>query len=405
MSKQTLSFALTALIVLAAGIYYAFPFTQETTQSHALHSDTSSIMLYVEGGDVSYKTADMETFQKATTSPVIISNNTHVHTGLGRATILFPNNGSVALDHYTELLVTYDGSHTSLLQTLGTTYHRVEALIGGATYEVETPGTLAAVRGTKFAVKYDKKLKTTKIAVTEHQVEVSKLKSDAASTTQETVERVTLREGSTARVSFQSTTDAKINVVETKTDVDMNVWVEANLQLDTTIDGIRNDTSKTKEDIRAGIKELLIHDSSTIETKTSREENTRTTTQEKDRETKPAVSDQNPSTKDEYVSPTPAPTPVVRLLSEEAFFDKFNNLFASYFYLDEQDSACEVHMTPSERVRVVTSFASESGYPFASKTLLDLATAVDMYCQKKDPSVKLKLQARFDTEFPFQDAI
>ncbi len=62
-------------------------------------------------------------------------------------------------------------------------------------------------------------------------------------------------------------------------------------------------------------------------------------------------------------------------------------------------------MTPSERVRVVTSFASESGYPFASKTLLDLATAVDMYCQKKDPSVKLKLQARFDTEFPFQDAI
>lgn len=406
------------LVVLTIGIllmggYVAL--TRTATESIVKEEDIS-ILLYIEQGDVSYKTENMQNFQRATSTPTIISNNTQVHTGIGKATVLFPNNSSVQLDHYTELTVTYKDNNISLFQTLGSTYHRVEALITGATYEVETPGTLAAVRGTKFAVKYDKKKKETKVAVTERQVDVARLKERLSATgAREIIEQITLLEGKTARLDAQATSTAFIPVVDTSTDADMKTWVETNQRRDKVLDSLEDGT-RSPEEVRTELRSLLSGqkseedfrhpDGDTPETK----ENTRTKTEDIPRtETKPAT-----QTKPTTTTTEPKPTTddsataqqsVILKLGEEEFFDKFNTLFVNHFYLDEKDTPCSIRVTPTERVRLVSSFAAESGYAFTSRTLLDFAQAIDAYCANKDVSLKAKLQARFDAEFPFQEEI
>jgi len=394
MSKTSLSlFALGTIALVLVGY-----FSLHKGKTSPLTSEEASILLYVEKGDVSYKNADMASFAKVTSSPIAIANNTQVYTGLGTATILFPNNSSVALDQYTELTVTYTENKVSLLQTLGTTYHRVETLITGASYEVETPGTLAAVRGTKFAVKYDKQTKVTKVAVTEHKVDVSKWKTGSGTTTKEILEKITLEEGKTARVrpSVVATTTSSFDVVQTEADTDMKVWVEENKNRDLIINEIKSDETTSKEEVREEIKKVITENKTETErsTEESKEE---VKTEERKVETKPTpVETRSESTK---------PIVVVKKLDEEVFFDKFNNMFTLYFYLDENDSTCSLRITPEERARVVTAFGAESGYPFTSKTLAGFAVAIQNYCDKKDPSVKATLQARFDAEYPFQEDI
>jgi hypothetical protein len=403
MSKISLLSGL--LVVIAAGTgYFLF---HATHGKEALSSSESSVLLYVEEGDVSYRNPDMGTYQKATTSPTVLADGAKVATGLGTATILFPDNSSARLDHYTELTVSYKKDSISIFQTAGTTYHRVEAVVTGGKYEVETPGTLAAVRGTKFAVKYDKSAKTTKVAVTEHKVEVTKFDMQNGTTTEKVLEQTLLEEGKTVRVheNVQGTSTSRFEFVETNADADMKVWVDQNKGRDVEIDTIKHDIP-SKDDARVEIKKTITEgkvDTTKDETKVQSEkpkdtkdvksENPpkETTPKKDDSGTKPAQSDTSSSP--------------VKKLDEEAFFTKFDDLFFDYFYLDDKDSTCNIKVTPQERVRVVTSYAVASGYPLQSSALLDFATAIDQYCGNKDASVKAKLQTRFDTDYPFQESI
>ncbi len=404
MSKQTLGILIIGLIVIVVGGYFAL-MKKGGVQSLSSTAD-EVILLYVTEGDVSYKLPEQANFQKATTSPIAISNNTLVYTGKGTASILFPNNSSVDLDEYTELKITYEGDKTTLYQTLGTTYHRVEVLVTGATYEVETPGTLAAVRGTKFAVKYDKKTKSTKVAVTEHKVEVSKFEGDeTASSTRRFIGKVILEEGKTARIDARVTAttsvDAGIVIVETTTDIEMKAWVDKNKARDEKVEIIK-EGNQTKTEIRTELKNLIQEDRGTEEVESKDEVQTETKSEPKTETRKPAPTETTkPTNSTSDTSGTSGGT-VVKI-NEEAFFDKFNTLFVNNFYLDDADTPCQSNVTGSGRVRAVTSYATESGYPFTSTTLLSFATAIDAYCQKKDPTVKAQLQARFDAEFPFNE--
>lgn len=88
-------------------------------------------------------------------------------------------------------------------------------------------------------------------------------------------------------------------------------------------------------------------------------------------------------------------------MDEEKFFTQFEPLFIKYFYIDDIDTACLVRVSPNERVKIVTDFAVSRGYPFTKVTLPSFAQAINEYCVNKDASVKIKLQARFDDEYPF----
>ncbi|MEN9337911.1 MAG: FecR protein, partial [Candidatus Parcubacteria bacterium] len=372
-------------------------------------NNNDPILLYVDEGDVSYKLPGETSFIKATTSPREIETGTYVYTGVGEATVLFPNNSSVALDTYTELLVKYDEQHVSLFQTLGTTYHRVEALVTGATYEVETPGTLAAVRGTKFAVKYDKKKKETKVSVTEHTVRVSRFDETSTSTQERTeLETKDIQEGTTVQVhaSTTATSTSAFTTVQTKEDEEMNSWVEKNTIRDAEERQIK-ETISNKEQIREALKDILIQreDARDVLIQDINKEDIPSREIPKEqvvpvREVKKTVDDTS-ITKPQVSTTT---KPVVKL-DEEVFFDKFTTMFVNYLYLDEKDTPCSLSLGADERVKFLTSFATQSGYPFTSTTLLSFAQEVDRYCKAKDPNLKAKLQSRFDAEFPFQESL
>lgn len=431
MSKQTLSIIIVGLILIGAGLYFAL--VNKKVQLLTSIED-ASVLLYVEDGDVSYKTEEMDTFQKATTSPTLISNNTLVYTGLGRASVLFPNNSSVSLDQYTELKVTYADKKVTLFQTLGVTYHRVEALVTGATYEVETPGTVASVRGTKFAVKYDNKTKETKVAVTESKVQVSAFTPlGTASSTKEIKGTFLLEEGKTARMKeVRQAAQEAIDVVETEQDAEMKVWVEVNKKRDSVIDTLRAEI-KDKQEARVELKSMLRGEKEWNEERYKKENREQeNSTKENTESAKPKEEDKVPvketeerkesarneqakeekkqtevkeETKKESTAEGSGNARTVVKMNEEAFFDRFNTMFINYFYIDEEDSTCKVALTPSQRVSSVTSFAKESGYPFSSSNLLDFAQAISAYCDRKDVNVKVKLQGRFDVEFPYKENI
>lgn len=379
--------------------------------------DKQVILLYPLSGDVTFKNSQNSEFEKATTSPTVIPNQAIVHTGVGKASILLPDNSSISLEENTELMVNYSEKEVSIIQSFGVTYHRVEALLTGKSYQVKTPGTLAAVRGTKFAVRYDKKTKKTKVSVTEHKVLVEPTQSSDVKNDVTKETPVFVDEGKTVSVGGTKKDENHnqiLTVVDTKEDVDMRVVVDNKKKEDLVFDDVKNKKSN-KEELREEFKKIIFE--KTKENKNVRPlddvineiKNNLNKESEVISGTKPVVREEvtevlnKDETKiieneDTLVKEVPV---IVTKIDEEEFFSKFEPLFIDYFYLDEEDTACKHKALPEERVRVVKKIAVESGYPITSTSLLSFAQAVNDYCLKKDANIKIKLQARFDDEYPF----
>lgn len=392
---QLLWLTITGILLVIAGAYFLIG-KRQVSKSETKREN--SIFLYVRGGDVSYKGKKDPSFLKATSSPIIISNNSYVHTGLGQATIVFPDNSSIDMDRYTQIEIVYEKDKTSLYQTLGTTYHRVHALLSGKSYEVVTPGAVAAIRGTKFAVKYDKKTKMTKVAVTENAVSVSRTEASGSST-----QPVTVEENKMAKIDEYASKDTHITIGDISSDPDMKIWVDTNKVRDTEID------SFGKDEFRSRMENMLLNEtgkSDTVPAKPSDLEEKNAAAQ------KPLESDMTKKASDTTVQEKPASETlpeqdqapvVINKLDEEVFFTQFDNLFSDYFYLDETDKPCSFAVSSGDRVKKITSFASASGWPFSSDTLLSFAQAIDSYCKNKTPDAKTRLEQRFDNEYPFRD--
>ncbi len=167
--------------VLVAGALF-FVFTSKTGPNgqpieNGL-TDKDLITLYWESGDVFFTNKGVQEARlNKDSSSVIIQTGSQVRTTEGSAYVLFPDNSMMSIDKNTIVTIEYSKEKVSILQTLGNTYHRVKTLESGQQYEVRTPGTLAAVRGTKFAVFFDNKTKKSNVKVTESKVSVKKLDS------------------------------------------------------------------------------------------------------------------------------------------------------------------------------------------------------------------------------------
>ena len=375
------------------------------------------ILLYPLSGDVSFKIKEDGIFEKATTSPTIIPNQSIVHTDNGKASVLLPDNSSISLDNNTEITVNFSEKNTSIYQSFGATYHRVEKLLSGSSYQVQTAGTLASVRGTKFAVRYDRISKKTKVAVTENKVEVSTV-SKTIGGTPKTEEVIILGTGKTVIVE----TDVKISpeqpsrmsMADTVNDTEMRNWVDEQKKDDDILDNLKKETSQEK-DFRTELKRVLFNDTESetpqnIEKTTAtdsiiKEEVKEVTPEKKEEVIKTDTTKTDTIIKTTDITATPKPvvsTVIVNKMSGEEFFNLFEPLFMKYFYIDDTDDViCSVNAKGAERVRIVTSFAESKGYPFEKPSLLSFAQAIDEYCVKKDNVVKARLQARFDDEYPF----
>ncbi len=97
-----------------------------------------------------------------------------VKTGLASsAKMVFYDSAVLRLDENTEITIKYTSSEekVSVYQTSGQTWSRILHLSGVTEYDVETPTTIASVRGTGFKVKVTSD--DTEVAVGEGEVEVS----------------------------------------------------------------------------------------------------------------------------------------------------------------------------------------------------------------------------------------
>lgn len=117
-------------------------------------SDTQdTALLTKETGDVQYKLPNAESFVSLDSNEVKVPTGTSVKTGdESLAHVVFPNNSLMSLSKNTEIVLNFEDGKINIFQILGNTWHRVEKVLQGQSYTVETPTTLATVRGTEFNV-------------------------------------------------------------------------------------------------------------------------------------------------------------------------------------------------------------------------------------------------------------
>lgn len=142
------------------------------------HQNTIVFTLYKESGNVLAKTGSEE-YAAVSSESVSLPSGSTVKTEDGVAHAILSDNSTISIDSGTELTISDNGkTETKIMQYVGKTWHRVEKLLG-RTYEVETPTTVAVVRGTKFGVDVsDDELKSSEVYVTENSVSISRIAID-----------------------------------------------------------------------------------------------------------------------------------------------------------------------------------------------------------------------------------
>lgn len=193
----------------------------------SIKKENQDIFVFVESGNVFTKERSEGTYVLLSEKKVLVTNGSYVKTEKGLAHVVFPNNAVTSLGENTEMQIQYNDAGISITQLLGDTYHRIQKLASGKTYEVRTPGTLAAVRGTKFAVSYNANAKKVKVAVTENAVLVSRPSATGT-------DPVNIQVGSLAGVDENLPLTAKkaISVGLTKNDTSIKNWLDRNTLLD-----------------------------------------------------------------------------------------------------------------------------------------------------------------------------
>lgn len=173
--------------LIAAGLVFANQKSSRVSgppieENNVLTGDakaTTAAVLTKETGIVEYKVPDVDFFSPLEGDEVQVPPGTVIKTGDdGLAHVLFPDNSVMSLSQNSQVTVEFAEESVSIFQAIGNTWHRVESVIEGNSYTVETPSTLATVRGTEFNVGVIDE-ETSEVYVIESVVDVSKLVEDA----------------------------------------------------------------------------------------------------------------------------------------------------------------------------------------------------------------------------------
>ncbi len=437
-----------ALIALAGTSFYYTNVKKEETRFVVATStkEVATIYIYREYGDVTFKNKSANTFTPVTDTKVTIANYATVKTGDGRGYVIFPDNSSITLSTSTEIEISYEPTKVSIMQLIGSTYHRVTTLATGNKYEVRTPNTLAAVRGTKLAVTYNPKLKKTFVAVTENRVEVTSTKEDGTPNNAP----VLVQEGSLADIQSSTSTPkgdtpqfATKMIIRTNEDIkEIKMLLEENKIIDKEYD--KAPVEMRKEFLERIInllqKEKLIIDKNVVEESAPSEVKKETRSEVINRiikDTKitpqgdtsaktpaPTTPTRNPVTKVNTDTPTtaktntssPIPTQERRLKElptnieefspeQESFIDSFYITYERYFLVDGAESYCKRigSITAKEMMVTLLAITNKEGYILPNQAELasfanDLVTSCqDGSMQNKSSSFKTK----FDSAYPY----
>lgn len=461
-SSTIIAIAIGAVGLVTLG-YFLFGRANPPLQE--LKKEETSIMLYKESGFVTWRSANEAEYKRVEQDELALPNDVYIKTVEGRGYVVLPDNSNISLDQNTEIHVNFTPQHISIEQFLGSTYHRVASLLQGETYEVRTPGTLAAVRGTKFSVTYDKSKKITRIATTEHVVAVSPIDdiTGVATGTPKSIEEGNVgvvadkKEVASSSTQGGKPQERSIAVLALTSVPEEKKWISQNKEVDRVLDS-HKEVKEKREIIKDLMKELKQEDENSQSTSTPAVSSTSTPSspkkQSKDRVevVKKAVQkveirqkekkNATPENKDiqlpaktatttaskEIVKPTvpavsgvssPATeqvtqTPTLKSFSmvgetlnpeDQAFIDGFYTLYEKYFFVDGTGAVCtmDANQTGASMVANLEKIANAAGYVLPRKTeLLALADSIVAACKDGTISSKVPtLQTNFDVVYPF----
>ncbi len=158
MNKVVASIGVVVVILIAAGAFWLFSTPPVT-----------AAILYVDEGTVEVDTGSGWTQGM---DEMELPVGTKVKTGTGSASVVMLEGEVMHLEPGTEVALSeITDQKIKITQIIGETWHKVTKISGISTYEVETPNTVATVRGTEFFVKDDD------VVVEEGEVEVGFVKT------------------------------------------------------------------------------------------------------------------------------------------------------------------------------------------------------------------------------------
>ncbi len=391
--KQVLFFGFSLLLLAVIVGLYMRPDTVTSNPVSTISGTTSTFTLYRTTGDVFYKKERDNNFSLVETDEMRLPNRTSIKTANGKAYVLFEDTSIVSLKENTEIVIVIDDGNVIVKQMFGKTYHRVKTLLTGKSYEVRTPTTLAAVRGTKFAVSYDEIKKETKVAVTESKVAVKDVEDMNSTSTTPLEEFTMVEEGKTATINSAENSgpkDRPVTLTKTADEEEMREMIHDEIIMDEVFDS--KERVSTREEFVRKVEEVVAEEKKSEEIKDSAKESE---IAKKVEGKKTVVEDVKEEIKESPV--------IVKKLDEETFFNKFEPLFIRLFYIDDQMEPCAFKGQPEDRVREIFTLAKESGYPLTSTmSLTAFARDIGEFCTTKEESLKIKLQARFDNEYPYR---
>lgn len=219
-------FAFILLIVIIGGILFiAYWF-------FVLRS-SDKFTLYRESGEVFYK-RDEEEYKEMSSDEITLENGTYIKTSDGLAHIVFPDDSLMSIGKDTEIQITFEGGKTTINQIVGNTWHRIKEISSGEEYEVQTPTTLAAVRGTKFAIEvYDEQDGYTNAYSVLNNIEISQVgKENDEGILKNTQD---LAEGKFATI-YPFDKVARIEIIDIPGEIKNTKWFKRNVIIDKEFD-------------------------------------------------------------------------------------------------------------------------------------------------------------------------
>lgn len=235
------------LIVLGGAAVAAFLFLNK--------SSTPMSTLIKEEGSVSFKKKESDQYTELSQDEVKLENGSFIKTDADSyARVFLPDNSMISMDVNTEIQINFEDNKTNIEQLVGKTWHRVQTLTNGEEYKVQTPNTVAAVRGTIFGVGVDNDT-TSRVFVEENRVNVGG--------------EIDLEEGKQANAI-----DDDLSEQETDAALKASFWYQRNKIIDEEWQKVKNSSNLQKdlqkkleerpdfETLKLGLKPLLTDNAS-----------------------------------------------------------------------------------------------------------------------------------------------
>lgn len=190
------------------------------------NNDPAKFILVKELGNVMYKADSTDEYIELLDAEIELSSGSFIRTGEDSyARIFLADNSLISLDQDTEIQVVIDkGSSVAIDQLLGNTWHRVQTVLNGNEYKVNTMNTIAAVRGTIFGVNVLND-ETSEVFVIDSLVDVSAHENGSV------IDTVGVQPGELANV-LPDNNSIKITIKTIPEELKDSYWYKRNMMVD-----------------------------------------------------------------------------------------------------------------------------------------------------------------------------